>query len=247
MAKRKRKKMYFDQDVENAIIEYNSETDPEIQREIYNEKILYAFNKLAENIINTFKFPYIVDSFKNKKVEVISHLMLNLNKFTEGKGKAFSYFSVVAKNYLIIQNDASYKALKVNKSINKDEYNSDGYNVFFQIEDPDDLYYNTSNDKEEFIILLTQFFDKNMLNIFNKKRDIDIANALLILVKEYKLIENFNKKNLYLLVRELSNHHSTYITKVINKMKVIYKMLLNYYNEYGDIPRSYSKLHSFPY
>lgn len=246
MPRKRKNKMYFTQDVEDAIIEYNNETDEHKKREIYNERIKYALNKLVENVINTFKFPYIDESFRNKKAEVVSHLMLNIDRFTEEKGKAYSYFTVIARNYLIIQNDSSYKSLKTDSSIDRNEYDSEEYsNVYHQLEDPDYLYYNTSEDKEEFINLMIKFFDKNMLNIFNKKRDIDIANSLLILMREYKSIENFNKKNLYILVRELSNYHSTYITKVINKMKSIYSILYNHYNEYGDIPRNYYNLHSF--
>ena len=97
-------KMYFNEDTEQAIIEYNKSQD-EFEREIiFRERIHPALDKLAENIINRFKFPYIEGTFEDIKGQVVSFLVLNLHKFTEDKGKAFSYFSVVAKNYLILHN-----------------------------------------------------------------------------------------------------------------------------------------------
>ena len=95
--------MYFDEDVQNAIIEYNNKTDPVIRNKIYADRIAYALNKLCENIINTFKFSYFDAHYEDVKQEVLSFLILNMHKYDHTKGfKAFSYFSVVAKNYLKI-------------------------------------------------------------------------------------------------------------------------------------------------
>ena len=60
--KRKRKKKgknyYFNQGTEKAIIRYNNTDDARLKNIIYNEHIRAAFDKLAENIIHTFKFYY---------------------------------------------------------------------------------------------------------------------------------------------------------------------------------------------
>lgn len=236
----KKNKFYFSQEVEDAIIRYNKETDDKIKRDIYNKEIKYAFNKLSENMLNTFKFMYITETFKNKKNDVISHLILNIDKYVEGKGKAFSYFSIMAKNYLIIQNDQNYKNLKVDISL--DLENDEKDNNKNEIIDPDYYYYSDSKNEEEFIKLLIKFYEKNIPIIFSKKRDIDIANSILLMIQEYKSIENFNKKNIYLLIRELCDYNSIYITKVLNKMKDIYLKLLYHYNTYGDIPSKYTKI-----
>jgi ribosome-associated toxin RatA of RatAB toxin-antitoxin module len=50
--------MYFTQETENAIIEYNNTLDFEVRSKIYRDRIHYAFFKLTENIIHTFKFYY---------------------------------------------------------------------------------------------------------------------------------------------------------------------------------------------
>ena len=45
--------MYFTQDTENAVIEYNNEEDAEKRDILYNERIRYSFEKLVENLIKS--------------------------------------------------------------------------------------------------------------------------------------------------------------------------------------------------
>ncbi len=92
--------MYFTQDTENAIIAYNKSDDRLEKNDLYVAEIGYAFDKLAENLIHTFKFYYFDIPLSEVKNEVVSYLIMNIHKFKEGKGKAFSYFSIVGKNYL---------------------------------------------------------------------------------------------------------------------------------------------------
>ena len=99
---RKRKNYYFTEGTEKAIIRYNNTDSVHLKNKIYNEHIRSAFDKLCENIIHTFKFYYFDTSSEEVKHEVVSFLVMNMHKFKEGKGKAFSYFSIVAKNFLIL-------------------------------------------------------------------------------------------------------------------------------------------------
>ena len=101
------KKLYFSYINEKAIVAYNLETDQLKRDKIYREYINYPFNKLVENIIHTFKFYYFDVPYQDVKAEVVAFLNEKIHKFTEGKGKAFSYFSIIAKNYLIIANNAN--------------------------------------------------------------------------------------------------------------------------------------------
>ena len=95
----KKDKIYFSKKTEDAIIEYNNEEDDARRNEIYETKIKFSFDKLVENIFNTFKFTYFDNSPQEIQKETVSHLVTNIHKFQAGKGKAFSYFSIVAKNY----------------------------------------------------------------------------------------------------------------------------------------------------
>ena len=106
MPRKKKSKVYFGKDVQDAIIRYNESIDNSKKNRIYQEEIHRAFDKLAENIINTFKFTYFDYGFEDIKAEVVSFMVMNMHKYDHTKGsKAFSYFSVVAKNYLILHNN----------------------------------------------------------------------------------------------------------------------------------------------
>ena len=210
-------KVYFTQETEDAIIKYNKSDDPEERENLYREFIQDPFDKLAENVINRFKFPYMEGTFDEVKSEVVSFLVINLHKFAKGKGKAFSYFSVIAKNYLILHNNNAYKEEK------RSVYLVDKVDESFSLEEtliaePEEE--EVKSDARDFILLLVQYLDFNLTKIFKKKRDIEIANAIVELLRRVDNIENFNKKALYLMIREMTNHKTSHITKVINKMKL---------------------------
>ena len=63
------------------------------------------------------------------------------------------------------------------------------------------------------------YLEENIQNIFKKQRDINIAYAILELFKQREEIENFNKKSLYILIREMTNVNTSHITSVVNILK----------------------------
>ena len=218
-------KIYFTQDTEDAIIEYNKTGDVSVRNKLYTERIKYPFEKLAENILNTFKFSYFDVSPQDVQTEVVSTLMEKIHMFKEGRGKAFSYFSIIAKNHLILKNNGNYKRFKQTSVLSEmpDGWNPE--NDFYAREVEDDYF--------EFKDLMLDWWDKHLTTIFVKKRDIQIADAVLELFRRSSYIENFNKKHLYLLVREMTNCKTHYITKVVNIMKVYQIQMLNQYLEHG--------------
>ena len=79
--KRKRGKFYFTVETQDAIVRYNASEDDEERDFIFRKEIYKPLDKLAENIINRFKFPYMDYSFKDVKDQVVSFLVLNLHKY----------------------------------------------------------------------------------------------------------------------------------------------------------------------
>lgn len=204
--------MYFTQDTENAVIEYNKEDDTDKRNTLYNERIKYSFEKLVENIFNTFKFTYFDTSPQEIQKETVAHLVSNLNKYQQDKGKAFGYFSIVAKHYLIFHNNNNYKRFKQNVDISDTPSET---TVCLQVEDP--YYKNT--EMNEFMKMMIDYWENHVGKIFTKQKDLNIANAVIELFRNSDRIDAFNKKALYLYIREISSCKTQQITKVINKMK----------------------------
>ena len=223
-----KEKMYFTSETEDAIIEYNTSEDQSQRDEIYNTKIKYAFEKLVENVFNTFKFCYFETSPLEVQKETVAHLVANIHKFESGKGKAFSYFSIIAKNYLIFQNNSNYKRFNQHVEIGEDS----GENTYkLQHED---VHYREEENRE-FLQLMVSYWEKNVGKIFTKQRDINIANAVIELFRNSDRIDAFNKKALYLYIREISSCKTQQLTKVINRMKNYQNNITKSYVNHGNL------------
>ena len=232
MPRKAKKKQYFTQETENAIIRYNNSKDPVIRNRIYNEHIKTPFEKLAENIIHTFKFYYFDVPSEDVKHEVVSFLYMNMHKFTEGKGKAFSYFSIVAKNYLILHNNNNYKKMKQTDSEEVTDYKRDPITEASR----DDML----TAKKEYLDLFIQYWENNLTTVFKRKQDMDVANSVLYLMENRENIDNFNKKALYIMIREMTNSNTQHITRVVNVMKKHHVNLQHNYLTTGSIETKYT-------
>ena len=81
-------KNYFTQDTEDAIVAYNLSSDFNEKSKIYSEKIHYAFFKLTQNIIHTFKFYHTeVENIEDLQHEIITFLLSKIHLFDPSKGK----------------------------------------------------------------------------------------------------------------------------------------------------------------
>ena len=228
--KKKKGKMYFTNGTEKAIIRYNNSDNSVLRNKIYEEHIAYPFDKLAENIIHTFKFYYFDVSSEDVKHEVVSFLVMNMHKFQEGKGKAFSYFSIVAKNYLILHNNKNYKKYKIHNSLDVLDF---GRNVGMERSGRE-----TKEANEEFIEQMLEYWEENLTNVFRRQKDILVADSILEIFRRRQNIENFNKKALYILIREMTGTKTQHITRIVNTMKKYYEELHSEYLNRGNIDTS---------
>ena len=227
MPRKKSSLQYFTKDTENAIIEYNTIEDKLTKDRIYKERIAPAFSKLAEIVYNKWKFTYFDDQPEDVMSEVVAYMIEKIHMYRAGKGKAFSYFTIVARNYLILNNNANYKRYKDTDIMSAMPENWDTENGF-----RDEV---RNEDHKSFNKRMLVYWDKHLEVFFTKKRDIQIADAILELFRRAEYIENFNKKSLYLLVREMTGYPTHYITKVVNKMKDKQMELYNEFDREGDI------------
>lgn len=219
---------YFTLDTQAAILEYRLETSQAKRNEIFNTRIYYAFYKLAENIIHTFKFYYTeVDNINELKHEVIAFLLEKLHLYDDTKGKAYSYFGTIAKRYLIVYNNNNYKRLKGKATVEEVDEDKTLLNDLV-------LSHDDSLEDVSFIDLYIQYVDDNLLEIFPKDQDARVGDAILELFKRRETIDIFNKKALFIYIKEITDAPTPIITKVIKVLKGIYKEMLDKYLEEGS-------------
>ena len=187
----------------------------------------YGFFKLTENIIHTFKFYYTeVDNIEDLQFEVISFLISKMHLFNPAKGaKAYSYFGTIAKRYLILSNQKNYKK-RIDtapiETLEEDERHS------YEMEDTQPIE-RLSYFIDQFAIHCTE----NIYEIFPKQEDAKIADAILELFRKREHLDVFNKKALYIYIREIIDVKTPKITKIVNKLYDIFKEGYVFYLEHG--------------
>jgi hypothetical protein len=227
--KPKVKNNYFTVETEEAILRYRNSKSQAERNRIYNESIHYGFYKLVENIIHTFKFYYTeVDNIEDLKYEVISFLLQKLDLYDQSKGKAYSYFGTIAKRYLIIYNQKNYKKL-VSKAEIGEQHDDDALVNSIIVKEPE-----PELDRLDIVELFVKYVDDNLLDLFEKTDEMKVADAILEIFKKRENIDIFNKKAVFIYVKEMTDAQSNTITKVIKKLKVIYKRILDNYLENND-------------
>jgi hypothetical protein len=235
--KPKTKKMYFTQDTEDAIIEYLAETDPIKRNRIYNERIDYGFHKLTENIIHTFKFYYTeVETIAELQHEVTAFLLEKLHLYNQSKGKAFSYFGTIAKRYLILYNNKNYEKLKGKADVEAiDEDKTIVLNIVNNSEGLDEPLMGETYFMDKFI----QYMDLYLFRVFPEHEDAKTADAVMQLFRHRENLDIFNKKGIYIYIREQTDQDTPQITKVMKKLEKVYRRLLNQYLDYGFVSLNY--------
>ncbi len=225
--KKKKGVQYFTQDTEDAIVLYNNTDDSEKRSNIYRERIHYGFFKLTENIIHTFKFYYTeVDNIEDLQHEVITFLLSKIHLYDQTKGaKAYSYFGTIAKRYLILSNQKNYKKrvdtapIEILEEDENHSYNIDGDNHDERL--------------SQFIDQYTNYCTEHIFRLFPKEYDAQIADAILELFRKRENLDVFNKKALYIYIREQVDVKTPKITKIANQLYDIFKENYIFYLEHG--------------
>lgn len=228
------KKQYFTQATEDAIVRYINSEDFIEKSKIYNSEIKKPFEKIVENWIFKLQAWKYTDSYTDLSNDTITFLCERLSKYIHSNGKAFSYFSVIARNYLILFIKKSYKKLKSNVDV---DYIDNERNLMNEIS-----HSSFVEDTYDFIEDFIKYSDDNLPILFNSPKEMLIADSVLELFRVRDNIENFNKKALYILIRERTGLKTQIITKTVNDFKLIYELLYKNYKIYNSIKISPYKL-----
>lgn len=200
---------YFTKETEEWVVKYNNTSDPREKEKIFQDHLYFPFYKLAENIINTYKFYHMdVDTVEDLKLDVITMIVQDkISRFDPSYGaKAFSYFGTIIKRWLIAYSNTNYARKKRQVSI-------DNY---------EDCLSENKEIETAATISLASFFDnwiedmyEQLPEMFPKKEDQEVASAVLTVFKSRKDLQLFKKKEIYIYVREITGCDTPYLTKVI--------------------------------
>jgi hypothetical protein len=226
MAKRaKKSNNYFTKITDIAILAYNGVDDnPVLREKIYRRFIYPPLMKLAENLINKMKPTYIDSSFQDLQTDIVTYLTERLVKFNAAAGKAYSYYTRTTINYIIAENEKAYKKLKADTmEVDIDEQR----NIITEIHNTE-----MRETLKYFMDAYIEHCYSNLNYMFNNSTDIHVADSILHIFETRENIEDFNKKALYIFIRERTGLATSNITKVI---KVLHEL---YYEKFTDYERT---------
>ena len=220
MRAKKKKNNYFTKVHEEAIIRY-ARTDCRKERtDLYIALIQPALDEMVNKIIFTYKFTNIpnIDSLRE---ECKIWLTTILDKYNPDKGsKAFSYFSVVTKNWFIhkikknskkAKTEVSYEDM-VEKGVLETKVQLNLENTYLQ-----------DREDQEFWFELIKNLDK-WESVMLKPNERKVLLAVRHLIDNIDNIEIFNKKAIYLYLREITGLNTKQVVNNLNKLRDKYRL-----------------------
>ena len=219
MKKKKKKKKgnhYFTKDTEQAIIDYCNTECHSIRTKLYVEHIQPSFNELVDKIVYTYKFTNL-ENIEVLKDDCKVWLTTILGKFDPSQGtKAFSYFSVVTKNWF------THKAKKQTKKNQREVGYDDMIKEIDIINASKETTFLEHQENQQFWVNLLgeiESWEKFCVKENEKK----VLDAVLLLMNSIEQIDIFNKKAVYLYLREITGLNTKQIVSCLNKMRVRFR------------------------
>jgi len=213
----RKKNHYFTQVHEDAIVRYARITCSKERTDLYVKYIGPAFNEMVDKIVFTYKFTTLpnIDFLRD---ECKIWLMTILDKYDPSKGsKAFSYFSVITKNWFIHK-------VKRQKKRNMREIDYENISKAYEEE------YLSTNDSYVSNKIEEEFWEKfyKELNSWDvttmKENDVKVYEAIKVLFESKEDIEIFNKKAIYLYLREITGLNTKQIVNSLKKFRKKYSV-----------------------
>jgi len=220
--KKKSKNYYFGQEVQDQIVNYQNSKCSVERNKIYEQYISPAFKELVHSLVSVYKFKSANEDIEHLKSDCVSNLYETIHKWSPDKGKkAFSYFNVVAKNYLTIQ------SRRLLKNCNRNIYLDDAERLSNSIKT--EIYDQEYVDGEELLRQsLAQY--RKILEIIDyigdkikDPNDIKCCFAIKKLFNEIETIEFFNKRAVFVYLREISGLNSTELSSSLSSIRKIYR------------------------
>ena len=225
--KAKTKRLYFTQVHEDAIVAYVKTESARERTVLYRDFIGPAFNEMVDKIVFTYKFTSL-PNIESLRDECKVWLVTILDKYDPNKGsKAFSYFSVITKNWFIHKVKRKSKRLK--QEVHLSEISRELELKHISVKNP---YYKDRVQKEFWQMLSTEVDSWDYEKMKDNERK--VLEAVKILMESCDDIEIFNKKAIYLYLREITGLNTKQVVNNLNRMKVRYRVFREKWDE-GDL------------
>lgn len=205
---------YFNESVEQAIQLYNVAETQDERDKLF--RIIYpAIYKIAEVMFNKIKPTYMDGEILDIMLDCTCYLSERLFRIKEGKGKAFSYLTVCARNYYIFHNQRGYTGTK--KTLKLDYLNEN-----WDIADVDSTRVEEMEQSAKLLDVFVDYMDEHRNRFVNTKKGNIVIAAIIDFLRDVDSIEDFNRRNIMNDLTEINGYEVDrhYITKVFNRLQM---------------------------
>ena len=223
--KKKSKSYYFDLNVQNKIIEYQNSDCKKEKNTLYEHHIFPAFDDLVQSLVSVYGFKSTNEDINHLKSDCITFLFETIHKWNPDKGtKAFSYFNVVAKNWLTIQSRRLLKNQRRNAYIDDpDGLSSKEKSELFDREYVDsDVMLQKQNETFSKIIEMINYVESQLKD----ENDIKCCFAIKKVFNSIEELEFFNKRAVFVYLREISGLNSAELSSSLSSIRKIYRKVV---------------------
>lgn len=230
------KKLYFGKEAHEAIVEYQSAKCKNERHKIYEEKIRHSFNKLVENLIFIHGFARDPLNFQTLKLDCVTFLYETLEKFDPERGsKAFSYFNVCAKNFLIIQTNKRNK--RDRRSVSFDDYSNlsmadrHSIDIYSYVPSPEATLIQEEDKIRMFEVL--KIIEGRIKNE-NEKLCVQAVSKLFKNIEDLELL---NKRAIFVYLREISGLNPKQLSVAMSSVRKHFREVVKSNDEYKSMFR----------
>ena len=226
---------YFNSDVEDAVHAYNLSTDERERNKLFS--IIYpALAKIAQVWYNKIKPTYVQMDGEELQMDCITFLLEKLPMIKVGKGKAFSYLTVTARNYYIMANQMAYKKRLKGYSL---ESMPDSFDVPEIVSNrPEEMEWNGT-----LFDAFVEYMNENFDDMFPLQKQKNFGSKFLQKVKSYGVDVEFNRRDMLNELAKETGIQRGIVTKHVNRIASFYTSFKDYFETNGSKPRFKEKLH----
>lgn len=222
MKKKRKRRQYFTLETQEKIVQYQISTSKEEKDALYEKHIMPAFNELVHSLISVYKFKASIEDISHLKNDCSTFLFETIHKWNPENGtKAFSYFNVVAKNWLTINSRRLAKNANRNVSIDCSEslsYSDKKYLSEVSIElAPEEMERKSGIPKviDEMLIYIE--------GLLKDERDIRCIKAIQQIFTNVDNLDYLNKRAIFVYLREISGLNSSELSSSLSTIRKHYR------------------------
>ncbi len=240
VAKPVKEDQYFSKDTQQKLEEYKLADTNEERWDIYLKDIKPAFEMLVDKLVSVYGFKSFDDEMDIMKSDCVFFLWETIQKWDGSKGKkAFSYFNVVAKNWLIARSRKNYQQFKRTVVIDdgntnytpntqpKEERSSQKkypkINLSTYMVDED------SNPETQMIAAerQQQIYDTidYMCRTITDNREKRCIEAIKVVFENIDNLDFLNKRAVLVYLREISGLNNAELSSALSSIRKVYKQI----------------------